>query len=360
MATSPLISVILPVYGVRTYLPDCLDSVLGQAGAAAAQAAIEIIAIDDASVDGCGELLDDRASTDQRLSVVHLERNGGPGNARNIGLARATGSYVWFIDGDDLIAPGAVAAIAARLVSDCPDVLLIDYQDLYPDGGTGPGTGAGLLTAAPPGVFTLAEAPQLINLTMTSWSKVLRREFLLGLDEPFRSGIHEDVPVSCAALLAGRLAALDRACYCYRRSRPGSFMATTSTGHLAIFAAYSEVFDLVAKRVAAADPVITEAVQAAIFERAIWHYSTVLQTGGLGLGPVGRPGLVRRSERRAFFHRIHADYVTYQPTGFVRPPGARGAKFALIERNAYWTYEALEPVNRLRVALRRRTRHDPR
>ena len=355
MAASPLISVILPVYGVRQYLPDCLDSVLGQA-----DATIEVIAVDDASPDGCGQLLDDRASTDQRLSVIHLEHNGGPGNARNVGLTRAAGTYVWFIDGDDLIAPGAVAAIAARLAQVQPDVLLIDYQDRYPDGSTGPSPGASLLASAPPGVCTLAEAPQLINLTMTSWSKVLRREFLLGLDEPFRDGIHEDVPVSCAVLLAGRLAALDRACYCYRRSRPGSFMATTSSSHQAIFSAYSEVFDLLGKRVAAADPVATPAVQAAIFERAIWHYSTVLQTGGLGLGPVGRPGLVPRSERRAFFRRMHADYVLHQPAGFVRPAGARGAKFRLIERNAYWTYEALEPVNRLRVALRRPARSKPR
>lgn len=345
---APLISVVLPVYGVRQYLADCLDSILGNG----ADIGMEVIAVDDASPDGCGALLDDRARTDQRLTVVHLDRTGGPGNARNVGLARAAGRYVWFVDGDDLLAPGALTAVGDALAADGPDVLLFDYQNLYPDGSTGPSYGGALLRAAPRRIFTLADAPELIELTMTSWSKVLRRDFLIGLDEPFRNGIHEDVPVTCAALLAGRLAALAAVCYSYRRSRLGSFMATTSTGHAAIFASYSEVFDLLAKRVAAADPVATPAVQVAVFERAIWHYTAVLQSGGLGLGRIGRPGLVPRGERRAFFRRMHADFIEHRPAGYRHRPGARGAKFRLIERDAYCTYEVLEPVNRLRIALR--------
>lgn len=353
MPSPPLISVVLPVYGVQPYLEECLDSVLGSAGNDQAGTEIEVIAVDDASPDGCGALLDDRAGGDPRLTVIHLDRNGGPGNARNIGLSRATGSYVWFIDGDDLLPAKALAAVSARLRQDRPDVLLVDYADLHPDGSTGPSPGTGLLAAAPPGTFTLAQDPQLINLTMTAWSKVLRREFLPGLDQPFLTGIHEDVPVTCAALLAGRLSVLAEVCYSYRRSRPGSFMAMTSIDHLAIFTAYGLVFDLVANRVAAVDPGVTPAVQAAVFERAIWHYSTVLQTGGAGLGPIGRPGLVPRRERKSFFERMHRDFVRHVPPGYRNPAGARGAKFRLIERDAYWAYEVLEPVNRARVTLRR-------
>ncbi len=126
-------------------------------------------------------------------------------------------------------ADGAIDAIRARLAVVQPDVLLIDYVDWFPDGTLGPSTGVELLGSAPKGEFTLADAPRLINLTMTGWSKLLRREFLVELDEPFRAGIHEDIPVTCAALLAGRLGVLDRPCYRYRRSRPGSFMVTTTS-----------------------------------------------------------------------------------------------------------------------------------
>jgi glycosyltransferase involved in cell wall biosynthesis len=347
----PLISVVVPVYGVSEYLPACLDSLLGMAGSALRpDPAIEVIAVDDASQDGSGGILDDRAAQDSRLSVVHLDRNGGPGNARNTGLARASGEYVWFIDGDDFLPDGALTAVATRLLADGPDVLLIDHEERYPDGSSGPSQGEPLLATAPAGTFSLADAPWLINATMTSWSKLLRRTFLIGLDEPFGSGIHEDIKVSCAALLAGRISALDRVCYSYRRSRPGSFMATTSSAHWGVFRAYEDVLDKVRKLAESGDPVATPAVQRAIFERAIWHYSTVFQATSAGSGGFGRPRLVPRQDRRRFFERMHADFLRFRPRDYGLPAGPRGAKFRLIERDAYLTYVLLEPLNKLRVA----------
>lgn len=319
---------------------------LGQAGSDD-----EVIAVDDASRDGSGELLDELARRDARLEVVHLDRRLGPGNARNVGLARATGSYVWFVDGDDMIAAGAAEAIAARLAEVKPDVLLVDYLNLRPDGTTAASPGARLLRSAPAGEFGLADAPEVIDLTMTAWSKLFRRDFLIGLREPFRAGIHEDIPVTCAALLNGRLTALDRPCYLYRRSRRGSFMATSSTGHMAVFRSYEEVFAMLRELEAAADPVATPAVRSAVFERAISHYCAVLATTGLGVGRFGRPGLVPRRERKRFFERMHADFVRYEPAGYRPPGGPRGAKFRLVRRRSYLTYELLEPVNRLRVAV---------
>jgi CDP-glycerol glycerophosphotransferase len=337
------------VHAVADYLGACLDSVLGQDGAVP----LEVIAVDDASPDRCGVLLDERARSEDRLTVLHLEQPGGPGNARNAGLAVATGRYVWFVDGDDLLPPGAVAAAAAILERDQPDVLLIDYAERYPDGRTASSTGGSLLTGAPAGLFSLADDPGLISLTMTAWSKLFRREFLVGLGEPFRPGIHEDIPVSCAALFAGRLAATDRVCYLYRRSRPGSFMATTSDRHWAVFDAYEEVLGLLDKMSEAGDPVATPAVRSAVFERAIGHYAAVLQTTGPGFGPAGRPGLLPRRDRRRFFARMHADYLRFRPPGYRPPSGPRGAKLRLIERGAYWPYEVLEPANKLRVWMRR-------
>ncbi len=291
----PVLSVIVPVHGVQDYLPQCLDSVLGQAGDD-----VEVIAVDDASPDRCGQILDERARADPRLRVLHTCRRRGPGPARNAGLGLAAGRYAWFVDGDDLLAEGAVGAVLARLAADRPDLLLIDYEDLYPDGSAGPSPGAGLLATAPGGTFTLAEQPQLLQLTMTSWSKVFSREFLTGLGVAFGPGIHEDVPVSCAALLtAGRISALNRVCYRYRRARPGSFMATASASQLAIFDAYHQAFALAAKL----QP--PPGLAAELFGRAIWHYTTVLQAGGAGIGPLRRGGLVPRRDRRGFL-RPHA------------------------------------------------------
>jgi CDP-glycerol glycerophosphotransferase len=339
----PLISVIIPVYNVAEYLPECLDSVLGQA-----DAGLEVIAVDDASPDTCGQILDDRAAADPRLRVVHLAANAGPGNARNVGLRMAGGEYAWFIDGDDRLAEGALTAIGARLGPDRPDVLLIDWVSSYPGGRSESSPGRELLARLPSAGCTLAEMPQLIDLTMTSWSKLLRREFLDKLGVSFAAGIHEDIIVTCAALLAAEsIIAVPQVCYRYRRDRPGSFMATTSDEHLAVFSAYERVFDLVAaQRAAGAE--ISPALQAAIFSRAIWHYTTVFQTGGHGRGR-GR-GLVPPGERRSFFDRMHADFLRYRPAGYRLPGGPRGLKFRLVERGAYRAYALLEPVNEVRVA----------
>lgn len=338
---------------MRRYLTECLDSVLCQAGPD-----VEVIAVDDASPDGSGEVLDERARHDSRLKVLHLDARLGPGNARNAGLAKATGRYIWFVDGDDMIMAGALDAVRAMIdkLGAEPDVLLIDYLDLLPDGRSAPSPGADLVRSVPDGEFTLAERPQVINLTMTAWSKLFRRQFLLDLDQPFRPGIHEDIPVTCAALLTGTLSAIGSPCYLYRRSRPGSFMVTSTTDHLAVFTAYGEVFDMLDQLVAAGDPVATAAVQSAVFERAIWHYAAVLQTTAPGIGRFGGAGLVPRSERRRFFERMHADFVRYAPAGYQLPGGARGAKLRLIKRGSYLTYELAEPVNRLRVAIRGRRR----
>jgi CDP-glycerol glycerophosphotransferase len=344
---APLISVVLPVGNVAEYLPACLDSVLGP-DLPAGQAGLEVIAVDDASRDGCGRILDRRAGQDPRLRVIHLAENAGPGPARMRGLAEATGTYVWFVDPDDLLADGALAAVTGRLAHGEPDVLLIDYLILGSSGRTQPSPGAALLAAprgaAAPVTLTLAERPALINRTMTVWSKVFRREFLLGLGVCFPPGIHEDVPVSCAALLgAERIALLDRVCYLYRRRRR-SFLATTSMDHFSIFSSYEQVF---ARLDAGAGPAGT-GVRTALFGRAIEHYSTVLASG-----------LVPRGARRAFFHRMAADYRRYRPAGYRRPPGLRGMKFALIERDAYRAYLVLGPLNNARVAVRQAGRARP-
>ena len=346
----PDISVIVPVYRVADLLPACLDSIL------AGDFDVEVIAVDDASPDDSGAILDQRAAADPRLRVVHLEHNGGQGHARNLALQQATGEYVWFVDGDDTVADGGLAAVTAALSVGKPDVLLINWVSVYPGNRTEPNPYASLLTAVPVDGCTLEEQPALINLTMTSWSKLFRRDFLAGLGVSFAGGIHEDIQVTCAALLAADvIGAVEALCYCYRRERKGSALATTSLGHLAVFDAYQRVFELVASRDAAGQPV-SDALRAALFERAIWHYTTVLQTTGIGVGRVGLPGLVPRAARKQFFQRMHEDFGRYRPVSYQHPAGARGAKLRLVERGAYSTYSWLEPMNQARVAVRKLVR----
>jgi CDP-glycerol glycerophosphotransferase len=329
----PLVSVVIPVHGVEDYLDRCLDSVLGEPAPW-----LEVIAVDDASPDGCGAIL--AARRDPRLRVISTPAPLGPGPARDLGAKEATGEYVWFVDGDDELAEGALAAVAGALTRLRPDVLIVDFENLYPDGTTSPSGGARYLPG--PETRTLADHPALIHLTMTAWSKVFRRDFLAGLSISFGSSgpaPHEDVPVSTMALLtAERIGVLNRVCYRYRRARRGSYLAAVSVANFNIFGAYQQIFKYLAERSDARAPV-TPPVYAAVFERAIWHYTTLLP-------------LVPRRRRREFFHRMSADFRRWRPGGFRFPPGLRGVKFRLAARDAYWAYSLLDPVNQLRVGLR--------
>ncbi len=95
----PLVSVIVPVYNVEAYLPQCIDSIIHQK-----YRNIDIILVDDGSTDHCGEICDQYAAKDSRIRVFHT-KNGGLSAARNFGLTQAKGVYIGFIDSDDWIEP---------------------------------------------------------------------------------------------------------------------------------------------------------------------------------------------------------------------------------------------------------------
>lgn len=90
-----LISVIVPIYNVQQYLPECIDSILAQT-----YKNLEIILVDDGSPDSCPQICDDYAKRDDRIKVIH-KPNGGLSDARNHGIRSATGEYLLFIDSDD-------------------------------------------------------------------------------------------------------------------------------------------------------------------------------------------------------------------------------------------------------------------
>lgn len=90
-----LISVIIPVYNVEQYLPQCVESVINQT-----YTNLQIILVNDGSTDKSGEICDKFAEIDNRICVIHKE-NGGLSSARNAGLNIAKGKYVIFLDSDD-------------------------------------------------------------------------------------------------------------------------------------------------------------------------------------------------------------------------------------------------------------------
>ena len=97
------VSVIIPVYNAEKYLRQCLDSVLSQS-----LREIEVICVDDGSTDKSRDILREYAKKDSRISTVYNETNMHAGVCRNIGIEKASGDYLFFMDADDTMLPGGL------------------------------------------------------------------------------------------------------------------------------------------------------------------------------------------------------------------------------------------------------------
>lgn len=113
-----LISVIVPVYNVKPYLPKCLASICNQT-----YTNLEIIVVDDGSTDGSGAVCDEWALKDKRVKVLHFQ-NCGVSFARNRGIDVANGAYLGFIDSDDWIEPDMYERLYKVLVENDVDMAL--------------------------------------------------------------------------------------------------------------------------------------------------------------------------------------------------------------------------------------------
>ncbi|WP_165430429.1 glycosyltransferase family 2 protein [Streptomyces sp. BK239] len=113
---------VIPVFNAMPYLEQTLASVARQS---IGMDAVEVVAVDDGSTDGSGEVLDAWAKDKPwRMTVVHQEASGGPSRPRNVGLDHATGRYVFFLDGDDCLGPETLERLVAMAEKNGADTVL--------------------------------------------------------------------------------------------------------------------------------------------------------------------------------------------------------------------------------------------
>ena len=122
------ISVIVPVYKVEPYLDRCVQSVVNQT-----YPNLEIILVDDGSPDQCPVMCDTWAKKDPRIRVIH-KKNGGLSDARNAGMAAASGEYISFVDSDDWIAPEMLERLVKALERDDSDIAACAVEMVWEDG----------------------------------------------------------------------------------------------------------------------------------------------------------------------------------------------------------------------------------
>lgn len=122
-----MISVIVPVYNVASYLRKCLDTIVAQTCQD-----IEILVIDDGSTDQSGAICDEYACRDDRINIFHVE-NGGLSAARNIGIEHAKGEWIAFVDSDDWVEPDMLERALSAATRDQLDLVFWGYRKEYAD-----------------------------------------------------------------------------------------------------------------------------------------------------------------------------------------------------------------------------------
>ncbi|QNA73664.1 glycosyltransferase [Streptomyces sp. So13.3] len=333
----PRFSVIVPAYKVQAYLHACLESVTTQSFTD-----FELIVVNDGSPDGSGEIIDEFAGRDRRITAIHLPENVGPGHARNAGLIRATGDYLLFLDADDSLAPGSLLAITDRLKeTGGPDILVFDYERTYWNGEARRNGLAGHLSQTGPETFTLGDRPELLQLLTVVWNKAYRREFAERVDLTFPPGYYEATAWTYPALLAaGTIAVLDQVCVRYRQRRRGTVLGTTSRRHFDIFKQYDRVFAFLDSH-----PRL-EHWRPALFRRMLDHLTTVYNS----------PDRLPRSSRADYFKRCRAYYRRHRPRAFRAPTpfGQAGLRYLLVRLGARRAFQALGGVHRTRLRAQAR------
>lgn len=220
----PSISIVIPIYNVEFYLPQCIDSVRSQSFSD-----IEIICVDDGSTDRSGAIASFYAALDSRVKVLSLD-NKGVSHARNVGLDSATGDYVCFVDADDILLPKACETVCSTFEREGVDIVKFSAEP-FPACLASPWIRDNLLLDDK---LYNSYSDDLVFIEHSRpfpWNGAYRRSFLVqnGIRFPEGVSLGEDQVFSFATLSrANGTAMLSDCLYRYRVSRKDSAMARAS------------------------------------------------------------------------------------------------------------------------------------
>lgn len=200
-------SIVVPVYNVEKYLPDCLNSILGQS-----YKDYEMIIVDDGTLDHSGEIADSYAvKYPGKIKVIH-QKNTGLGGARNAGIAMASGEYLIFVDSDDYILPDMLESLNTCLSEYKDDILCFQMRYITERGSA---VTAGHMET---GAYRKLSREEFIIGKPTAWDKVYKASLFQkkNISFPLKM-VHEDLAtIPAMALYTDKIGSLDKQMYCYR------------------------------------------------------------------------------------------------------------------------------------------------
>lgn len=234
--TTPLISVIVPVYRVEKYLERCVKSILFQT-----YKNLEVILVDDGSPDQCPAICDACAEKDARVKVIHQENKGLSG-ARNAGIDAASGEYLAFVDSDDYVSPHFIEELYQLLQDTGCAIGQCRFSYVKGEGLVEEGDSAFCIYRGESLMEQLYGPEEKATCFVVAWNKLYRAELFKETGIRYPEGrIHEDEATTYRLFHeAKKLAFLDRALYGYYTENGGSITSVFSAKRLQWLTAHEE------------------------------------------------------------------------------------------------------------------------
>lgn len=218
---TPLVSVIVPVFHVEPYLRCCLDSLCKQS-----LSDIEVILVDDASPDSCGDICEEYAANHAHFMVFHQPENKGLSAARNLGIKHATGKYLMFVDSDDWVHEDFCKEALEYAESHQADLVMFNYKRIKETDDAIENVSA-VFRSFREGYHDSHDAMDMILASggNAAWNKIYRRYLFDDISYP-EGFLYEDTGATYKLVhKASRFCYLNRALY-FQRIRPGSITTT--------------------------------------------------------------------------------------------------------------------------------------
>ena len=161
-----MFSIIIPIYNVSKYLPDCLDSIVNQTY----KGNLEVFLVNDGSTDDSGEIAQQYEKKYPHIFKYLVKENGGLSDARNFAIPYVHNDYVFFIDSDDYIQPNTLETIANVINNYSPDLIIFDYIKQWED--------KGILDKILEGNSRLITNKEYLLANPAAWNKIIKTTIL--------------------------------------------------------------------------------------------------------------------------------------------------------------------------------------
>lgn len=240
MSNGELVSIIVPVYNAEQYISRCISCILDQT-----YRNIELILVDDGSSDKSAQIIDEESGKDKRIVVIH-KINGGASDARNMGLSMCRGSYICFVDADDIIDPEYVMTMLSIAKEyDC-DIVQCDYKKV---------NNRDIIFTRGDNKISVVSSTDMLNRiysesnvdTIVLWNKLFKKSVIA--DIRFPVGIMFEDEVFCPRVIynASRIAITNSTLYYYYHNNNSVMNMEYSKKKLDIFTALKLRMDFYCK-----------------------------------------------------------------------------------------------------------------